>query len=81
MSFIETEETTDPDVLKPLQGNPGHQEHQVCYDCSGLMHVEEVIWESAHNKRVVVSCEGCDYRGTTEKGVRMFRYQFTVRGP
>lgn len=75
---IETEDTTDPKNLIPLQGYPGQQEHQTCNECDGPLEIKEVIWESAKSKRVSLICTDCENITVSEKENRMFRQRINV---
>lgn len=76
--MIETENTTDPENLIPLQGYPGQQEHQTCDECGEELEIKEVIWESSGSKRVSLRCTGCDDITVSEKENRMFRHKVNV---
>lgn len=75
---LEFEDTTDPAHLIPMQGYPGHQEHQTC-ECGGEFEVAEVIWESYKEKRVKLACRACGFIQLTDKTNRMFRHRIIIR--
>lgn len=77
--MIETEDTTDKEVLIPMEGYPGQQEHQTCDECDGELEITEVIWESHDSKRVSLKCSECGDITVTEKSNRMFRYKIDIK--
>lgn len=76
---IETEDTTDPQNLVPLQGYPGYQEHQTCVWCGAEVTIKEVIWESHNAKRVSLRCKGCNDIEVSTKKKQMFRRVIPIK--
>ena len=76
--MIETEDTTDPQYLIPVQGNPGYQEHQTCEVCGAEIEIKEVIWESGTHKRVSLRCPDCGEITVSNKENRMFRQRIKI---